>query len=214
MNQNQQKDNHLSVRQRQLKPVLSHGNNENLKSSKVSSIKQPLSESNTIDMWGRMTVLYGYKWSSNLGMAVDDDGYLTVAAKIWAEELAGISTEQLLHGFSRLKISFPSWPPTVFEFSRLCKGGNASEIPTLDQMASILGTVSARTGSVEHRYKYSMALEIAKKVDMYNIRMMSTEQIKSVIRPIYERLLNSGWDDFEPFASQEQKAVGHDRTSA
>lgn len=171
---------------------------------------KPLDEAVAVDIFGRMTVLYGHKWVSNLGSAIDGDGYLTVAAKIWSEELAGLDNGQLKLGFSRLKVSFPSWPPSVFEFLILCQGGTASEIPSLEQIATILGSVSAKGGTVAQRFKYPLALAIAQcqEVDMFNVRRMSLADIKRLIKPIYERFLNSGWADFEEFAHVEQKAIG------
>ncbi len=177
------------------------------KSETVLSTDLPLDDELIAMIWRRMIILYDNKFTSKLGFGIDENGYLTEAAIVWSEELSGITLQELKHGFVQLKTTYPGWPPTVLEFRRLCISDSMPDIPTLEDIVSILVTVSVRKGALEFRYGHPLALAISKSVDMFAVRTAKVADAKRIIKPVYDKLLISGWDAWPGHSHEDQKAI-------
>jgi hypothetical protein len=154
-----------------------------------------------------MIILYDNKFTSKLGFGVNPDGFLTEAATVWSEELSDVTLTDLQYGFSQLRSAYPEWPPSVLEFRKLCLSKTMSDVPTLDEVVSILVTASIRTGSLANRYKHPLALAVSQSVEMFSVRTANAAGAKAIIKPVYEKLLIVGWDGF-PDAPEHQRAIG------
>lgn len=160
-----------------------------------------------------MLSIYGHKWSSHLGSASDGDGHLSDAAKTWQQGLAGVTVEQIKHGFDVLIFQNHDWPPSLPEFRRLCQQNVFQGIPTLDEVVSILVMVKSRSGSLVSRYRSSLALAISQHeaVDMHALRTAKTGEAKRMIKPVYDQFLITGWTGWPDYANEDQKSIVHEK---
>ncbi|MGZ5028984.1 MAG: hypothetical protein ACXV8I_00110 [Methylobacter sp.] len=174
-------------------------------------------------IWRRMVGLYGHKWGSQYGRAINEKKQLSGLAKDWQRGLAGITPEQLRVGFASLEASIlrepdESWPPSWPVFRKLCLSNIMADMPTLDEIVTILAMVSSRQGSMAKRYKHPLALAVSRHegVDMFSIRTAKPADAKRMIKPAYEQCLKSGWSDWTDDELKEpdskQKALGHDKS--
>ena len=62
----------------------------------------------------KLNLAYGRLWTAHI------DGIEEQAVDEWAKALSDLNAEQLRHGLSRLEDEHPKYPPTLFEFRRLC----------------------------------------------------------------------------------------------
>ena len=181
-----------------------------------------LSDTVIAHIWRRMVGLYANKWSSQYGRAINEKKQLSGLARDWQRGLSGITPDQLAVGFLTLEkiiLSTPeeSWPPAWPEFRKLCLSKNKANSPTLDEIVSMLISVSARQGSLARRYKHPMALAVSKRdcVDMFALRTAKLVDAKRMIKPAYEQCLKNGWADWTDDDLKEpdsgQKAIGHDK---
>ena len=70
-------------------------------------------------VFAHFTVKYGHKWSS---LFPDGDLALYEESKsMWAEEMGGLSMEQIKYALDIVVDNYPEWPPTVGQFKQLCK---------------------------------------------------------------------------------------------
>jgi len=165
----------------------------------------------------RMLSIYGHKWSSHLGVADDGTGALTDAAKTWQKGLAGITVEQIKHGFDVLIFKNHDWPPSLPEFRELCLSKSVDNAPTLDYVVLNLVMVSTRKGSVATRYRHPLALAVSMHdgVDMFALRTAKLVDAKRMIKPAYEHCLKNGWNGWSDGdlkeVDSEQKSLGHDK---
>ena len=133
-------------------------------------------------------------------------------AQEWQCGLVGITVEQVKFGIDALTVSIlkksgESWPPAWPDFRKLCLSQMTADVPTLDETVSILVLASSRRGSLVMRYRHSLVLAIAHDVDMFSLRTANTPEAKRMIKPVYEQLLSSGWEDWHAHAHEEQKAI-------
>lgn len=70
-------------------------------------------------LWERMTEIYGHRWISAYGEAVNES---------WRRGLQGVSVEQIGRGLERLLEQGREWPPTLPEFRALCLKDPAAPI--------------------------------------------------------------------------------------
>ena len=74
-----------------------------------------------MNLWERMTHLYGHKFSAAFGeRAANPDGSLTDVAHTWAGGLRGITGAQLAAGLRTCIESGNEWPPSLPEFRAMC----------------------------------------------------------------------------------------------
>jgi hypothetical protein len=158
-----------------------------------------------------MLSIYGHKWASHLGLADDGTGALTDAAKTWQKGLAGVTVEQIKHGFDVLIFKNHDWPPSLPEFRKLCLSRSAENIPSIDEVVSILVLVSSKKGSIAARYEHPLVFSISQQIDMHGLRSAKTVDAKRLVKPIYERLVNSGWDGWPDHAHEDQLAISQDK---
>lgn len=101
--------------------------------NQVSAKEQQTTESNLsnkvmTNLWERMIHLYAHKFSSVYGeSAVYDDNSLTEAARTWASGLRELTGEQIANGLRECIDCGASWPPTLPEFVKMCKGKSENE---------------------------------------------------------------------------------------
>ena len=181
-----------------------------------------LSDTVMAHIWRRMIGLYGHKWGSQYGRAINEKKQLSGLARDWQRGLSGITPEQLAVGFSALEKAIllapeESWPPAWPDFRKLCLSGSIADAPVLDEIVSILVSVSTRHGSLATRYKHPMALAVSRRdgVDMFELRTSKLVDAKRMIKPAYEYCLKTGWADWceddlkEPDGNQ--KSLGHSK---
>jgi len=145
--------------------------------------------------------LYGHKWTTVAGLsASDDDGYLTDAAAIWADELGGLNENQIRKGINQLGSFYPVWPPGVFEFKTLCCVDD--DTPTLDEIIRIL-VFLPKDGSLAARYKHPLAFAVSTTIDMHLLKTAKLSEAKIMIKPVYQKLIASGWDNFPDYAHDD-----------
>lgn len=75
-----------------------------------------------------MGYIFGHKFSSTYGeSAVNEGNALTEAARTWASGLRGLTGEQIANGLRECVNCGESWPPTLPEFVKMCKGSSINE---------------------------------------------------------------------------------------
>jgi hypothetical protein len=169
-------------------------------------------------IWKRMVAIYGHKWSSHLGDAIDGLE-LSEAAKTWQSGLSGITVEQLGEGFKAVIASGKEWPPSLVEFRQLCLSGLLVEIPTLDEIVSHLVLANGRKGTLAARYRHPLALAVSRcpGVDLFALRTAKLVDAKRMIKPAYEQCLKTSWSDWTEADLKEpndnQKAIGFERVT-
>jgi hypothetical protein len=156
-------------------------------------------------VWTRMTAIYGHKWVSPMGIAVDGMGILTDAAKTWQKGLSGVSVDGIRTAFSTLVTKNYDWPPSLPEFRKLCLG--KGDAPVLDEVVSMLVMVSSKQGSIAERYKHPLVFSIASRIDMHSLRTAKTIEARRMVKPVFEDLISSGWEDWPAHAFDNQKAI-------
>lgn len=70
-------------------------------------------------IWSRMAQMYGHKWSSAYGNALDE-GELTDTAQLWRRSLSGLTPQQIANGLSKCLERDDEWPPSLPAFRSLC----------------------------------------------------------------------------------------------
>ena len=78
------------------------------------------------NLWERLTHIYGHKFSSVYGESAIDGGSMTEAAKTWASGLRGLTGEQIANGLRECINCGESWPPTLPDFVKMCKGNRVN----------------------------------------------------------------------------------------
>lgn len=81
--------------------------------SSQSAKREPLSKTDMEELWIKMAGLFGHRWASSYGAAVDPDG-------IWAIALAGLAPAHIRHGLASVVRMGGDWPPSAPEFRKLC----------------------------------------------------------------------------------------------
>lgn len=89
-----------------------------------------------------MTALYGTKWTTGFGAAVDPSG-------VWQEMLSGLTREQILTGLAHCKENL-DWPPSLPEFKKLA--ANLERFPSVD---TIFGAITNELKKHQHRRVWS-----------------------------------------------------------
>ncbi|MCP5158509.1 MAG: hypothetical protein H6975_03675 [Gammaproteobacteria bacterium] len=72
-------------------------------------------------LWSRFNHVYGHRWETGYGPALNDQGELTDAAKTWGRALAGFGPDELARGLRGCVERGDGWPPTLPEFIALCR---------------------------------------------------------------------------------------------
>jgi len=157
-----------------------------------------------------MLSIYGYKWQSHLGEAVDEKGQLSDAAKTWQKGLSRVTVEQLRYGFDTLVMRAHGWPPSLPEFRDLCLSVHRQKIKSLDEIIAIL-VRSSRPGSLVDRYQHPLALAIAKRVDIFLLNRSNYLEAKKIVKSVYDDLVENGFDDWPEHAFESQEKLNFDK---
>jgi hypothetical protein len=88
-----------------------------------------LTDAQVIRLFARLRHLWGHRFSSHYGDALDASGNLTPSARHWQRDLAGYSPEQVAYGMAQAVARRLDWPPGPVEMMALCDG-----LPTLEQV--------------------------------------------------------------------------------
>jgi len=164
-------------------------------------------------IWVRMLAIYGHRWASHLGSAVDDKGLLSESARTWQSGLRGVAQGDLKSAFDVLVLKSHDWPPSLPEFRRLCLSKLTAGAPALAEVVAVLVMVSSRRGSLVDRYRHPLVLAVAQHeaVDMFAMRTAKTVDAKRMVQPVYDALLASGWMDWPEHAHEDQAVLGFAR---
>lgn len=137
--------------------------NRQQKPNDSQTIPLALSDRHVVRFFTRMTHLYGHKWASVYGSAVDAAGKLTASARQWAYDLRELTVEQVLLGMNEAEKRGLEWPPGPIEFKRLCLG-----IPSLAQV-------------LDRQTDYGpVCTEIRKRLDWYRLDGMDTKSARDL----------------------------------
>lgn len=79
------------------------------------------------NLWERMGHIFGHKFTSAYGEMAYDGNNLTEAARTWSSGLRGLTGEQIANGLRECINCGASWPPTLPEFVKMCKGEGENE---------------------------------------------------------------------------------------
>jgi hypothetical protein len=163
-------------------------------------------------IWRRMVGLYGHKWGSQYGRVINENGQLSALATDWKRGLSGISAEKIKYGFERLELKILKskeevWPPSWPEFRKTCESKHSENLPSLDETIQILVMMPNNVSSIAKRYKHPLILAVAAGTDIFSLRTAKLIDAKRMVKPVYERILESGWPDFPAHAHIEQKAI-------
>ncbi len=81
-----------------------------------------------INLWERMTHIYGHRWISAYGESAVYDGELSDTAKTWGSGLHGVNGDQLAQGLHACIERADPWPPSLPEFAAMCKGRGKNDL--------------------------------------------------------------------------------------
>lgn len=73
-----------------------------------------------VQLWERMTALYGSRWAFEYGPDLDASGKLAPLASIWADALEDADNSAIAAGLRKCLDRDRDAPPTLPEFLRLC----------------------------------------------------------------------------------------------
>lgn len=155
-------------------------------------------------LFGRLAAKYGHKWNS----AFPNDDALAVAKYEWRKELARVNPQMIDVAMTRLSKSFPSWPPTPMEFASLCQiDAEAMGLPSAET-AWVIVCNATRHAGMKQRWNHPVIFHAARdgRLDLYNMRMESTEKAMTVWGPVYADYVRR-FANGEKFEFQVEKAL-------
>lgn len=160
----------------------------------------------------RLTVMHGRAFTSVNGRsAVDASDKLTLAGETWQICLTGVSYEQVADGLSKLATTdeYDNYSITAKQFRTLCLGVGKANVPSIEQVVRVLANSAPRKGTVVERYQHPLILAVSKDkfFDCYLSRNGSTAQCVAMVRPIYNRILKSGWAEFNSWDYEELVSI-------
>ncbi len=157
-------------------------------------------------LWLAMQGLYPTKWNAAMGQIADDSGVLSVQARMWKRGLAGVSSNEIMKAVDYLTDNHSPFIPDLGEFKALCIQKNC---PTIEQVIRIIANSVPSQGSIAKRYKHPLVLAVTKSdgFDAWLFKTATIKQSTDMIRPIYARLMQNGWDDFYPEHFEQQAAI-------
>ena len=175
-------------------PSLSELRNPSVKPMKPLA----LSDRHVVRFFSRMTHLYGHKWSSVYGAAMDG-GKLTASARQWAYDLREMTVEQVLAGMTEVERRALEWPPGPIEFKRLCLG-----IPSLEQVLD------------RHTDYGPVCMAIRNRLDWYRIDGMGTKDARALASQQVETAVMAmrQTGDLQAIAAPEIAALAAEQSAA
>lgn len=159
----------------------------------------------TLDLlWGRMTEIYGHRWTSAYGDSPVDG---------WEIALTGITPEMIRLGLGRMATErrYADWPPAALEFRALClPTAEDMGLPTeAEALAQAVGNRTAKHPAVIHTLR--------EHIDGHNLRRMTEMDARRAWAKAWAATVDyvaSGGDLPEPVAEIEDKPVRASRETA
>jgi hypothetical protein len=161
-----------------------------------------------LQLFERMTHIYGHKWTSIMGTAaVNENGDLTDAAKTWQHGLIGITPQQIGNGLKRCLLDNEEWSPSLPKFRAMCI--HRDDVPSIPQIVQILLRSLRIDENVAKTYQHPIAYEIARhgQFDATAFRFSNNKQCEDMIKPLYEHFLAVGFEDFKPEHYENHKRL-------
>lgn len=146
-----------------------------------------LEPKHVIRLFSRMLHLYGHKWSSVYGPALDKTN-LSASALQWQHDLREFSPEQVAVGVQAVIDRRIEWPPGPIEFANLCEG-----VPSV---AEIMDREN------DHG---PVCTAIRRRLDWYTIEGMPSLKAVEFVRASMERALVSIRKDGTMLAIQSDR---------
>ena len=142
-----------------------------------------------------------------MGNAANENGTLTDAVKTWQSGLVGITPEQIANGLKKCVASSEEWFPSLPKFRNMCL--QRDELPSISEIVQILLNSARSNENVAKRYKHPIAYAIVQSsgFDVLRFRYLNYEQAEKMIKPFYERLLQTGWEEFKPEHYEARKQL-------
>lgn len=139
--------------------------------------------------------------------AIDENDNLTEAAMTWQAGLVGITPQQLGNGLKQAIMSREEWQPSLPKFREMCL--HRDDVPTVSEIAKILIASYRSDANVVKIYKHPIVFEIALRIKNRDFEFRNSSWVKceAIIKPIYDELLVSGWQDFKPEHYEEHKRL-------
>lgn len=137
-------------------------------------------------MFAKLSVKYSHKFTS----AFPDDPTLHAAQDEWAESLAGLEKQQLRQGLDKCIDIYPSWPPTVGEFKKLCEVDPVKlGLPSVESALREVTCSYVEFGESVKQYSHGVILATAKdpSLDTFSLRQMSLEKAMKTFKPVYSK---------------------------
>lgn len=136
-----------------------------------------LTQHHMAQLWERMTMIYGHKWTSSYGET--DDG-------TWRSGLAGITPEGVAHGLRKCVAKGLGWPPTLPEFREMC-GLSPEELglPSVDE---------AYVAACLCDWSHPIVWHAAQQVGNFELRSMPERTMKPRFAKVYARLVSEAID--------------------
>ena len=134
---------------------------------------QAITELHIVTLFTRMQHLFGHRWTSNYGPAMEN-GRLSPAANQWYRDLRGYTAEQVSRGLDLVVHRRMDWPPGAIEFMGLCDG-----VPTLSEI-------------LDTQNDYGVLCEqIRSKMDFYQLDGMSSSDRRKVAAQRFEQAVQN-----------------------
>lgn len=148
-----------------------------------------LDASDMVRFWARMSHIFGYKWDSHNGPALDGDD-LSPAAKQWRYDLRDYDRVAVQRGLQAIYDQHLKWPPTPIEFMELC-----DDTPSL---AQVLDT------ETDYGEK---CRQIRRRMDFWTLDDLPSARRLQVAKDRYEMALATA-------RAQKRAAIGNDRVAS
>jgi len=108
----------------------------------------------------------------------------------WGAALAGYSTGDISRGLDKCIPQYPSWPPTVGEFMKLCEIDPESlGLPTVEQAWLECSNTSADFGAQIYSHGIVLAVRKDPQCDIYRWRLLGHDQGIKKFKQVYQNYL-------------------------
>jgi len=138
-----------------------------------------------------LSVKYGHKFTS----LFPDQPTLEATQREWANSLGNVSKANLRCGLDKCIDVYPSWPPSVGEFKKLCEIDPASiGLPSVEQAWAEISSMSIQV-------KYSHGVVLASRNDIrcdyYNWRLLNLAKAIPKFKPIFDEYVERAFNGEE-----------------
>ena len=78
-------------------------------------------------LWERMTVLYGWKWTTQNGIPTDEQGRLSRTARTWLNSIQSLTESQIKQALNAILQDNNEWPPSLKDFLIAARIGRTND---------------------------------------------------------------------------------------